>query len=510
MDRISLLPDSILHHILSFLSLKQVVQTSILSRRWKETCCTFPILVFDDNSHFGWEKEVLKYLEQGLLYRHMERISIRKLTISMTSFFWGRGYNLPQIVFCAESLDVLELSGCKLYSPRISVQLSLRKLYLVDVYADDQMIENLFARCPLIEYLTIDSCKGFKSLELSLSKLHEIKVSNNDELKKVEIKALNVHSVTITEIKACEIDIASCRNLKNLILSKLSIMDDWLCNVISDFSLLQYLSITNCYELKRIKISSPSLKELVIYGFVLLTKVVEVKLETPNLSIFKFRGDAISFTSNVLALSKTDLYIDCFGYDTQFFVKYIEFLGNFNQCSEVLNLQCRRGEIAIVPQELRQIFHPPLAGVKHLNLEIDGNLVDFSIPELVDGLLWLSPHVESISMSFPLVYRHKYVFEFSYKQQLTHGETPSCCQSLPISCWQNCVKAVMIEHIVESCGLPSSAFGDKVSSEDKRFVKQSYVQRFLFKDKILEMLHRHHLDLRNMYSYMFDDDDEYE
>ncbi|KAJ0015253.1 hypothetical protein Pint_19732 [Pistacia integerrima] len=85
------------------------------------------------------------------------------------------------------------------------MEMSLRKLCPVDVYVDDQMIENLCARCPLPEYLTIESPKGFKSLELfGLNKLHEVKVSNNDELKKVEIKALDVHSVTITDENMCD------------------------------------------------------------------------------------------------------------------------------------------------------------------------------------------------------------------------------------------------------------------------------------------------------------------
>lgn len=372
-DRISSLPDSILHHILSFVSLKQAVRTSVLSKRWKETWHTCPILVLNDHTHgyFGRVKEVLKCMEQTLLNRHMEMISIRKLVVSLSCFwndpefaalvnrcvcfaigsnvkelklrfpfFWG-GYNLPQIVFCAKSINVLELSGCKLSHPRISVQLYLRKLSLVDVYADDQMIRNLFSRCPLIEYLAIESSKGFKSLELfNLSKLHEVKVSNNDELDKVEIKALNVHSVTIAEMITCVIDVVSCENLKCLLLAELSITDDWLCNVIQHFLVLQFLSITNCHELKSISISSPSLKELIISG----SALVEVKLETPNLSIFKFKGHPIYFTSNAMALSKTDLYI--YGYDgTQVLVKYIELLANFNQCSEVLTLQSCTGEV---------------------------------------------------------------------------------------------------------------------------------------------------------------------
>ncbi|XP_031269593.1 uncharacterized protein LOC116128058 [Pistacia vera] len=365
------------------------------------------------------------------------------------------------------------------------------------------MIENLFARCPLIEYLTIESSEGFKSLELfGLSELHEIKISNNDELEKVEINALNVHSVTITDMKTCVINVASCKNLKFLLLSELSIKDDWLCSVISDFSLLQFLSITSCDELRSIKISSPSLKELVING----SDLVEVKLETPNLSIFKFSGHPISFTLNAMALSETDLYVcgndDDIQVDIQVLVKYVELLANFNRCSEVLNLQHCTGAVFIVPREWRQILHPPLCGVKHLNLKID-DLFDFTIPDLVDSLLWLSPHIETISMSFHLGDSHKYSFQFSYKEQLIHeGKTPSCCQSLPISCWQNCLKGVKIEHTATFFSQPASV--DRFSLERKTLEMHTYGESFYFHDNIWEELNHLDLNLREKFSYLFD------
>ncbi|KAJ0014287.1 hypothetical protein Pint_19738 [Pistacia integerrima] len=531
LDRISALPDEILHHILSFVSPKQAVRTSVLSKSWKEMWHTCPILVLDDDQsrdRFARAKEVLKCMEQTLLNRHMEMISLTKLMISLL-FFWddefvalidrcvcfaigsnvnelelrfpifGGGYNLPQIVFCAKSINVLELYRCNLSHPRIGVQLSLRKLCLVGVYVDDQMIENLFARCPSIEYLTIESSGGFKSLELfSLRKLHEVKMSHNDELEKVEINALNVHSVSITDMKTCVINVASCKNLKFLLLSELSIKDDWLCNVISDFSLLQFLSITSCDELRSIKISSPSLKELVING----SDLVAVRLETPNLSIFKFSGHPISFTLNAMALSETDLYV--YGYDDdikvdiQVLVEYIELLVKFNQCSEVLNLQHCTGAVVIVPRECRQILHPPLCGAKHLNLQIDG-LFDFTIPQLVDSLLWLSPHIETISMSFHLGDSHKYSFQFSYKEQLTHeGEIPPCCQSFPISCWQNCLKGVQIEHTATCFARPASV------SEMKTLEMRTYGESFYFHDNIWDELERLYLNLRNKFSYLFD------
>nr|XP_043639774.1 putative F-box/FBD/LRR-repeat protein At4g03220 [Erigeron canadensis] len=45
-DRISDLPDAVIHHILILLPLKSVVQTSILSKRWLDLWYTFPDLDF--------------------------------------------------------------------------------------------------------------------------------------------------------------------------------------------------------------------------------------------------------------------------------------------------------------------------------------------------------------------------------------------------------------------------------------------------------------------------------
>ncbi|KAI3834472.1 hypothetical protein MKX03_005179, partial [Papaver bracteatum] len=48
-DRVSNLPEALIHHILSFLDMKYVVQTSILCRRWRYVWTTVSTLVFDVN-----------------------------------------------------------------------------------------------------------------------------------------------------------------------------------------------------------------------------------------------------------------------------------------------------------------------------------------------------------------------------------------------------------------------------------------------------------------------------
>lgn len=46
-DRISYLPEELRVHIISFLKIKEAVQTSVLSKAWKNTWADLPFLVFD-------------------------------------------------------------------------------------------------------------------------------------------------------------------------------------------------------------------------------------------------------------------------------------------------------------------------------------------------------------------------------------------------------------------------------------------------------------------------------
>lgn len=337
---------------------------------------------------------------------------------------------------------------------------SLRKLALREVCADDQVIVSLISGCPLIEYLEIRSCEGLESLELvNLSNLNEIILVTTSDIKRVEIKTLNVSTLTLhqTSLFPIEINVSSCKNLKCLTFHFLPIEDEWLCNGISKFPLLEYLSITKCNRLQSIRISSPCLKTLILEC---CDKLIQVEIENPNLSIFKYHGDLISFSSNALSFSETSL---CFSshymVNIEWVVEYIEILAMFQKFSKALNLQCRKGENVIIPQELRQTQSPPLTSVKQLNYSVitdswrwGYSIADvlargshFSIANVLDGLLWMSPHVEMVSIEHGD--RHKFSFQISYKKQLIYdGEIPRCCQSLPVSCWQHCINEVKVEH----------------------------------------------------------------
>ncbi|KAH9665484.1 putative F-box protein [Citrus sinensis] len=464
-DRISALPEPLLQHIMSFLPSKDAVRTRLLSKIWEKAWCTFPVLNFDEDL---FERELLEmraargdvqkfnqargkllnYWKQALeAHRHhcsTGKLSVEKLRFKAsflddseladrcvcyaiestvkelelhTILRGDRLYHLPQMVVCSETVNVLDLFGCILleFPGRNSVKLpSLRKLRLAQVRASDQVIENLVAGCPLIEDLIFEFCEGLKSIKLfGRSKLRDIKIKGGREAEEVNINALNGHSITVVSpLPSGKINEVSCKNLKSLFLCITSVVDETLSYHITRLVVLECLGLIVCFELQNIKISSPSLKRLEIFK---CTKLAAVEIETPNLSKCKYNGGVVPFSSSTaLKLLETDLNLYTINFDPQWYVKFIELIAKFHQWSKVLNLLSECGESVIVPKELRQILPPPLSGVKHLNFSISIPFKKFAIAQVVDGLLWMSPHVDTVTIEYGRAFR--FCFQILYKK----------------------------------------------------------------------------------------------
>ncbi|CAI0413381.1 unnamed protein product [Linum tenue] len=68
-DRLSHLPDFIIHHILSFVDTKCAVQTSVLSRGWRYSWKHVPVLILH-NSSFGQYSSFERFVDNVLSLRH--------------------------------------------------------------------------------------------------------------------------------------------------------------------------------------------------------------------------------------------------------------------------------------------------------------------------------------------------------------------------------------------------------------------------------------------------------
>jgi hypothetical protein len=205
-DRLSSLPKIILHHILSKLPKKDGARTSVLSKVWLDTWYTFPILSFSCNQIIGISRQPMEdsvrkrkilefsdYVKRRMLMFRDQSLAIKEFNLNLNGFvlrymskdvdiwlklacecgvevieYYQEGQEkyhvLPISVTEAKSLTKLVLEGnikidpifmnysIKFFSLRV---LSLRRVLL----GDERAINHLNSFCPLIEYITMDSCK---------------------------------------------------------------------------------------------------------------------------------------------------------------------------------------------------------------------------------------------------------------------------------------------------------------------------------------------------------------
>ncbi|XP_010507656.1 PREDICTED: F-box/LRR-repeat protein At3g03360-like [Camelina sativa] len=173
-DLISSLPDEILQIILSFISTKLAITTSVLSRRWRHVWCDTPSLSFSDNCN----------LDPSSVDKILSRCTARK----MMSFqlcaigFHYRNYVNSWIEF-AKSRNVenllLEKHGFDDIPDSFYTNSSVKQLYLKSAYGDD-----LDPKCSV--------------LDLSKSpRLKTLEIESEYWLQGVKIVAPHIHSLRL-------------------------------------------------------------------------------------------------------------------------------------------------------------------------------------------------------------------------------------------------------------------------------------------------------------------------
>ncbi|XP_058759555.1 FBD-associated F-box protein At4g10400-like [Vicia villosa] len=221
-DRISGLPDSILCHVLSFLSTKQAATTSVLSKRWKPLWLSIFTLDFDDTAFKFSPSRVLSAMHSALHQRdialpiHSFRFIYHQYSFCYQNdinlfieFVRDRGVQnftlnlivpvcgppsieLPRSILNCETLEVLKLKGIKIGDISHMQDLPLPKLktlHLKDVLFEcNQQLYNLLLRCPLLHdfeskhSINIEDNKNLHLLETYEALPNLIKAKLNDDL----------------------------------------------------------------------------------------------------------------------------------------------------------------------------------------------------------------------------------------------------------------------------------------------------------------------------------------
>lgn len=195
-DKISNLPGHVIDKILSNLSLRDAVRTSILSSKWRYKWVNLTHLVFDNPSVLVFTQDptiikskLVKIVDHVLLLHsgpiHKFKLSHRDLQgvsdIDRWILFLSRGsvkefileiwkghrYKLPSPLYSCQKLIHLELFNCLLKPPStFNGFKSLKSLDLQHITMDQDVFEKLISNCPLLERLTLMNFDGFSQLNV--------------------------------------------------------------------------------------------------------------------------------------------------------------------------------------------------------------------------------------------------------------------------------------------------------------------------------------------------------
>lgn len=212
-DRISSLPDFLLHYILSSLDFKFVVQTSILSKRWRNLWTSTPYLKFSFNYGDALIQlqdqkkiEISNFIEKVLNGRDGSEIKkfvfwcdiqlelsfiksilcyavchkVREIEISPRS---STPVEFSQCLYNSDPLEKLKLvdlvsgSNSVVLSKTMGFQaLKELRLHGFSFYREDSC-EEVFPRCPVLEFLGLVNCRlGSNDTKISAPRLKKTEI----------------------------------------------------------------------------------------------------------------------------------------------------------------------------------------------------------------------------------------------------------------------------------------------------------------------------------------------
>ncbi|XP_059659678.1 F-box protein At5g03100-like [Cornus florida] len=198
-DRIGSLPDKLLLHILSFLPMKDVVKTGVLSKRWVYLWTSVENILFsfrdlpNDSNYFSnrispYEKGLQKFisfvdktlilctsstvrkfcLDFGYDRRFVPTVNVwvrfamqknvEELELTLYNRCPGNRYKLPQYVYTNSALAKLSLSKCKIISYKAVQWSSLRALTIKCTEVSNYAIGKILSGSPVLEFLELYRC----------------------------------------------------------------------------------------------------------------------------------------------------------------------------------------------------------------------------------------------------------------------------------------------------------------------------------------------------------------
>lgn len=470
-DRISELPEPIVHHIFAHLRCpKDVVRTCILSKKWKSTFNSYLTFDFDERcfrapggkgSHNRLRsREVQKrkfnsYVDKSIASRLAPAPCIDKFRLYVSNLNYPlefsmknwinlavqknvkmfeihvnskeRPYELPCEVLASKAITSLKLSGSVIPSLSSLELCNLRELSLKGITVIELLIKKVGQSCPLLEDLRLVGCTGLFSLTIpSLAKLRRVEVHECASLTRIEIMAPNLETFWYHARKHqyCGIDFRGCGNLKTLTLRDCRMTDIMFQSYISKCPLIENLVLQECSRVKGLTILSAKLKSLALLK---CKKIREVNIDAPYLYAFQFSGHRMPFSSmNVSGLCKVKFSFGHTVRTPQIVDECKKILGNMNR-SKGFKLVLHTKQIMKIYEDLKEADL-----VQDSFSKLDLTLSSLTVVKLVDE--WLC---ESHGRILTLISPGSEWVKLIRMMIVNREDDPNCCSFYSKKCWRH-------------------------------------------------------------------------
>ncbi|EYU17875.1 hypothetical protein MIMGU_mgv1a023239mg, partial [Erythranthe guttata] len=359
-DKISELPTDILHKILYYLSHKEAVRTSLLSKAWRYIWCTLPNLDFSDTSAFTNKQHFVSIVNSNLQRYFDQRTCLQELHLSISLNHSDRGLvsllkrwipllknmgtkkfclsirsarhiracvELPSVVFGAESLHYLHVQRFVLGQKAIQglvIFKHLKSLHLQQVCIDEDIFHKIILSCPSIETMRVDRCMRLRKIKGNdLRNLKDFffsrfqNVAFKEGLCRIEIHPPSIEKINITCGDLWLQRGANFLNLKDLCLRLVRSSLDHLSSC--KFPCLRSLKIWECEGLKE----------------------SHIFIDAPKIVYFEYGGDFVPHISIIATSSRVwDSYLNLrFSKVTSLWYfklnKLLKLLSHSNICVEI-------------------------------------------------------------------------------------------------------------------------------------------------------------------------------
>ncbi|GJW47933.1 F-box domain containing protein [Tanacetum coccineum] len=441
-DRISELPESIIENILLRLDEpKDLVRVSVLSKEWFALTDSLPMLKFiyydfaygdfwissrdvRENFYKYVNHTVSRFCRQqnvknahtfklltvltdtkelDIIEKCVELILMRGVKVLDICVKKNRTskcrsiYRLPNILSSVSTLTELKISWCVVLPSSLMVGAvnfkSLKVLWLTSVALGPLVIKHLTASCPLLEELVVERCYGFMKFCVygRLQNLKTLRFINRYEniIETIDIEAPNLCECFITLGHwrgATSVILGSCKQLRTLYLdgpffpTSIGFSD-----FLSNFPFLENLCVCLVIRRKSLAVSSPSLRNFVLYGECDLEKI---DINTPNLRLFSYSNSWYCRKGEFNIKSDSGELETCMEchilnkVDTLWLLKLRQFLekAKIFKFLKLINLGER---LSVDSEQLKGTQLPPYE-LEHVELKMPIT----HVLSVLDGLLW--------------------------------------------------------------------------------------------------------------------------